>query len=281
MQVLAQNEHSCILVKNGCCIGRLSAVEGRLCCWVQPRWRRRGYGTFLMRRGLQLLKLDTKEELWVRTLPPQASFFEKFGFRKTKGLLYVRRRVPEYNALSVAHAFWCAHIPRAGFVIDATAGNGHDTALLCRLVGSGGRVLAMDIQPCAIMRTRRRLLEQGLYAQLICASHTGLPRYAACSSVDAVVFNLGYLPGAAHDVFTVPNETIAALNSTMKLLKPGGIATVCAYAGGRQGTDERDAVIAWASQLCRRQFAVTTELFAERAGLPPIVVCIKKQVTNS
>ena len=31
-------------------------------------------------------------------------------------------------------------------VIDATMGNGHDTAFLCRAVGPSGRVYAFDVQ---------------------------------------------------------------------------------------------------------------------------------------
>ncbi len=46
--------------------------------------------------------------------------------------------------------------------LDATCGNGHDTAFLARQVGSQGRVLAIDIQEEAVKNTRRRLEEEGL-----------------------------------------------------------------------------------------------------------------------
>ena len=41
-------------------------------------------------------------------------------------------------------------------VIDATAGNGHDTLFLAENVGPDGRVLAFDVQAVAIDSTRRR-----------------------------------------------------------------------------------------------------------------------------
>lgn len=41
-------------------------------------------------------------------------------------------------------------------VVDATLGNGHDTLMLCELVGETGRVIGFDIQPDAVERTRER-----------------------------------------------------------------------------------------------------------------------------
>ena len=68
----------------------------------------------------------------------------------------------DWNALGVTHRFLAEHVKPGSFAVDATAGNGGDTAFLCRLVGEGGRVLAMDIQPKAVENTRARLLAEGL-----------------------------------------------------------------------------------------------------------------------
>lgn len=46
-------------------------------------------------------------------------------------------------------------------VVDATLGNGHDTLMLCELVGETGRVIGFDIQPDAVERTRERLADAG------------------------------------------------------------------------------------------------------------------------
>ena len=43
--------------------------------------------------------------------------------------------------------------------IDATAGNGNDTLLLCELVGKEGKVVAFDIQQVAVDNTKKRLAE--------------------------------------------------------------------------------------------------------------------------
>ena len=47
-------------------------------------------------------------------------------------------------------------------VVDATAGNGHDTVFLAKLVGEEGRVLAFDIQDAAIDATRAKLDAAGV-----------------------------------------------------------------------------------------------------------------------
>ena len=50
------------------------------------------------------------------------------------------------NTLSVVHDVLRRQVREGDFCIDATAGKGRDTALLCRLTGENGRVLAFDVQ---------------------------------------------------------------------------------------------------------------------------------------
>lgn len=73
--------------------------------------------------------------------------------------------------LETAHAVWRRH---AGpFMLDATAGNGHDTVFLAHLAGEGGLVLAVDRQKEALARTAVLLREQGLErrTRLVCGDH--------------------------------------------------------------------------------------------------------------
>ena len=53
----------------------------------------------------------------------------------------------QLNTLSMVHDFLKRSVQPGAFCIDATAGKGRDTALLCRLAGETGRVLAFDVQP--------------------------------------------------------------------------------------------------------------------------------------
>ena len=66
--------------------------------------------------------------------------------------------------MKLVQDFLAARLADPRLCIDATCGNGGDTAFLCRLVGKEGRVLGFDIQPEAIASTRQNLARKGLAA---------------------------------------------------------------------------------------------------------------------
>ena len=105
--------------------------------------------------------------------------------------------------------------------VDATMGNGHDTAFLCELVGESGHVYAFDVQQDAVANTRERLSQSGLLgrASLFCLGHERMAEQVA-GPVSAVVFNLGWLPGGDHSVTTRWETTKAAVESALELLSP-------------------------------------------------------------
>lgn len=181
------------------------------------------------------------------------------------------------DTLSLVRRYWQVHIRPGAFCIDATAGRGNDTEALCRLVGNEGRVLAFDIQQEAVRATQDRLAKAGLEAQVIEASHTEMAQYAAPGTVDAIVFNLGYLPRADHHVATQPETTVAAIDVGLTLLRVGGIMTVCVYHGGDTGFAERDAVLAHLAALDNRRFTVLVSTFSNRPNHPPIAVLVIKE----
>ena len=84
----------------------------------------------------------------------------------------------QLNTLGVVHEFLRRHVKEGAFCIDATAGRGRDTALLCRLAGERGRVLSFDIQQSAVDQTKALLEQEGLSAQVILDSHAHMERYA-------------------------------------------------------------------------------------------------------
>lgn len=99
----------------------------------------------------------------------------------------------ERNTLSMVHAFLQQHVKPGAVCIDATAGRGRDTALLCRLSGPTGRVLAFDVQQCALDQTAALLEAEGLRAELHLDNHVNMADYAAAGSVDCIVFNLSLI----------------------------------------------------------------------------------------
>jgi predicted methyltransferase len=131
--------------------------------------------------------------------------------------------------------------------VDATAGNGHDTLFLAQSVGPTGMVYAIDIQSAAIEATRDRIHSEGVEKTvvLIQASHDDWAAILPTKhykNVDAVMMNLGYLPGGDHAITTKTESTAKAIREAFAWLKPGGILTVLAYIGHPGGEEECAAV---------------------------------------
>lgn len=174
----------------------------------------------------------------------------------------------QLNTLSMVHEFLRRTVKPGDFCIDATAGKGRDTALLCRLTGDAGRVLAFDIQEAAVAQTRALLAAEGLTAEVIRDSHANMERYAAAETVDCVVFNFGRLPGGDPSIFTRSDTSVAALEAALRLLKPGGVVAIALYYGGANGYGERDAVMTWLETLDDRKFSVLRCDWANRRNDP-------------
>lgn len=133
-------------------------------------------------------------------------------------------------------------------VIDATAGNGHDTLFLADCVGPTGKVLAFDVQEAALTSARERVGESD-WVEFFQESHAKMGNHATTGSVAVVMFNLGYLPGENHELTTESAETLRALEVASTLLKPGGILSVICYPGHPAGAVEAVEVEAWITAL--------------------------------
>ncbi|MFO0937345.1 MAG: DUF1653 domain-containing protein [Gemmataceae bacterium] len=141
-------------------------------------------------------------------------------------------------------------------VVDATAGNGHDTLFLAQLVGPEGRVIAFDCQEIAIGNTARKLAEHDWHnVSLVLGSHADLDKHLT-APVAAVTFNLGYLPGGDHARITMADSTRSAITSACRHLRPGGIITIVAYVGHPGGREEAEAVAELCEDLPKPPFTV-------------------------
>lgn len=153
--------------------------------------------------------------------------------------------------LNCAHE-WVSKVVRAGdVVVDATAGNGHDSLFLAELVGAGGFVHVFDIQQQALESTRQRLEEGGCMdgrIRLHLASHARMGEIVP-HGVRAVMFNLGYLPGGDKSIISRTGETLKALDSSLNLLSQDGILTVVCYPGHAGGDEEAREVERFLSTL--------------------------------
>ena len=186
------------------------------------------------------------------------------------------------NALALSHDYVRKVVRPGDLVVDATAGNGHDTLFLAGLVGPEGRVLAFDVQEEAVRRTRERLAEAGVLAQcrLFNEGHEHLEarvrEEGGDRALSVVMFNLGYLPGADHALGTRAETTIPAIGQSLAGIRPGGIVTIALYYGGDSGFEERDAVLRFVEDIDVHGFAVQKVEMVNSRACPPIFLCIEK-----
>ena len=182
------------------------------------------------------------------------------------------------NSLGLVRSFLRRHVREGALCIDATAGRGRDTVFLSELTGESGHVVALDIQNEAVESTRRLIDERGFggTAEAFCDDHANIGHYASEDTVDCIVFNLGWLPGGDHSVFTRAGSSVAAIGEGLRLLRSGGVMSVCIYYGRENGTGERDAVLEYLRGVDPSRYTVVVCKFANRANCPPIPVFIIK-----
>lgn len=182
-----------------------------------------------------------------------------------------------HNSLSISHWYAKMVVSAGGTAVDATAGNGNDTAFLAELVGPQGKVYAFDVQKKAIMHTKERLNERGLSerVQLILDSHANMEQYVT-GPVDCVMFNLGRLPGSDHTVYTKPESTWGAVNAALRLIRPGGMIAICAYWGDPVCNAEYREISDRLRSINPKEASVLFHDFINQPNCPPAFFGITK-----
>lgn len=180
--------------------------------------------------------------------------------------------------------YWCHEIIRSqakreGYYIDATMGNGNDTLFLCELAGKTGRVLAFDIQEEALATTRELLLSHGYgnRATLVKTGHEHMDDYADEESVDVICFNFGYLPGGNHQIATKLCTSIEAIEKGLRILKSGGMMSLCIYSGGDTGFEEKEGILSYLRELPAKEYTVIVNEYYNRGNCPPMPVFVFKK----
>ncbi|MBQ3074558.1 MAG: class I SAM-dependent methyltransferase [Clostridia bacterium] len=182
------------------------------------------------------------------------------------------------NALGLSHKFISEHVSPGNVCIDATAGRGRDTLFLCQLVGESGTVFAFDIQQEAVDSTKELLRSNDKKATVILNCHSKMDQYVEKESVDAIMFNFGWLPGGDHTKFSHGNTSQIAIEKGLELLKPGGVMSLCIYCGKETGFEEKETLLSFLKTLDQKKYSVLLTDYINRSGNPPIAVFITKDV---
>jgi len=173
-----------------------------------------------------------------------------------------------------AHRLVRERVGEGDRVVDATIGNGQDTVFLAGLVGRSGRVDGFDIQSEAIESTRQRL--QGCPCDHVVLHQTSHEKMAGLVEppLQAVMFNLGYLPGGDKQVVTRAETTTQSIRAALDLLSPTGIITIVAYPGHSGGREEADAVLALCQSLDGTRFSTTVQQASTPKPSAPFLVAV-------
>lgn len=174
--------------------------------------------------------------------------------------------------IHLSHEFLAEVLDKDSVAVDATMGNGNDTAFLA---GLAGQVFAFDVQEQALVKTQERLTNLGLTnAQLILAGHETVDQYV--ETIRTAIFNLGYLPSADKSIITQPDTTLDALQKILDRLEVGGRVSIMIYYGHEGGAMEKDCVLDFVSQLDQRVFTVMLYQPLNQINTPPFLVMIER-----
>ncbi|GAB5519841.1 MAG: class I SAM-dependent methyltransferase [Rhodothermales bacterium] len=183
------------------------------------------------------------------------------------------------SILATAHARIAEVLSEGDWAVDATLGNGHDTLFLAQHVGKTGRVVGFDVQANALVQSRRRLEAGGVAGPvtLIHAGHETMEAHLPEEQpIQAIMFNLGYLPGSDKSCVTQAATTCTALDAACRVLAVGGRMTVAVYTGHPGGDDEAKAVADFLQGLDQRSFQVARYGFINQRNAPPYLYLIEK-----
>ena len=190
-----------------------------------------------------------------------------------------------------------AYVRPGDIVIDATCGNGHDTLRLAQM--GPGVLYAFDLQPEAIESTRALLEDEGIpvlaggspisaagpICVLTCLGHEGMADFFHSQArpetpkdfASAIVFNLGYLPGGDKSLTTREGTTLAAVRSSLCMLKKDGLLCLTMYSGHPEGAKEKRALLAFAEGLDPKQWHVCYLSMPNQGNHPPEILLISRK----
>lgn len=176
--------------------------------------------------------------------------------------------------VDLAHDFLNDILTPNSIAVDFTMGNGFDTVFLAQ---RAKLVYAFDKQPEALKHTKQKLAGAHLdQVQLILDGHERAAAYLP--HFDAGIFNLGYLPGASHQVTTQPETTLKALRTALDLLNQNGRLVLVVYPGHETGMQESIVLNQFVAALSPHDYHVANLSMANKKRSPYLLIIDKLTV---
>ncbi len=188
--------------------------------------------------------------------------------------------MPFPRATEISHWLVKQRLQAGDCAVDATVGNGHDTAFLAQCVGPTGKVDGFDIQLSAL-ESAQDLLEDCPQVQLHHLGHESMDKVVT-PGVGAIMFNLGYYPSGDKSLVTRPETTLAALTISLSLLSGKGLLTVVVYTGHEGGPNEGEAVDWWFDSLNQDRYRTVSYGSPNRhsSSPAPYLIAVERRAQN-
>lgn len=183
------------------------------------------------------------------------------------------------NVLNLIKAAILPALDKARVVVDATAGNGHDTLFLAENTSEQSKIYAFDIQETALSNTRERTAAYAQRIEYVLRSHAEIEAVVR-ENIDVAMFNLGYLPGQEHAVTTHKDTTLLAVKQVLGKLNLNGACIVVAYPGHEAGAQEADLLEDFLAGLPGRQYTVGCYRLLNHSQRAPYAYIIEKVKEN-
>lgn len=155
--------------------------------------------------------------------------------------------------------------------VDATCGRGNDTLFLAEHFS---QVFAFDIQDEAIKSTEA-LTKDYNNVKIIKDSNEFICTYVN-QEIDAVMYNLGYLPKGDKKITTNASTTIKSIDNVLKNLAINGVITIICYPGHDEGMKESIALEKYLKGLNQKEYDVIKYDFINQINNPPYLLAIRK-----
>lgn len=160
--------------------------------------------------------------------------------------------------------------------VDMTVGNGNDIYNMATIVGSNSILYGFDINPMAILNTKKRLKNiEKIKINIVQDSHENILEFVS-EDIDLAIYNLGYLPSGDKSITTNYLTVIKSIDIVLSKLKINGIVLITFYPGHKNWKLESIKVEQFLSKINQKNFNVLKYNFLNQVNKSPYVIVIER-----